>query len=45
MADSEQDAILGLQEFEKSLKFLKEKKFDQSEQQMKQALKILKSAN
>lgn len=45
MPEKEQDAILGLQEFENSLLFLKEKKYDQSINELKKALKILKNAN
>ena len=44
MPQTEQNAILALQEFESSVRYLHEKKYDQSEQQLKQALKILKNA-
>jgi len=45
MGPDEHSAILGLAEFENSLKFFHEKKYEQSELQLKQALKILKTAN
>jgi hypothetical protein len=44
MPQTEQNAILALQEFESSVTYLFEKKYEQSEQQLKQALKILKNA-
>ena len=42
--DEEHDAILGLSEFEKSVNLFHEKKYDESEVLLKEALKILKNA-
>ena len=44
MPDDEQEAILALSEFEEALRFFHEKKYDQSEVLLKEALKILKRA-
>lgn len=44
MPDTEQEAILGLQEFEQALRFVNEKRYDQAEVLLKEALKILKRA-
>ena len=42
--DEEHEAILGLSEFERSVNLFHEKQYDQSEMQLKEALKILKNA-
>ena len=44
MADEEHGAILGISEFEKSVNLFHEKKYDESEMYLKEALKILKNA-
>lgn len=44
MPEGEHEAILGLSEFEEALNFFNEKKYDQSEVLLKEALKILKNA-
>ena len=44
MPDEEQEAILGLNEFEEALRFFHEKKYDQAETFLKEGLKILKRA-
>jgi len=44
MPESEQEAILGLNEFSEALAFFHEKKYDQAEVCLKEALKILKKA-
>ena len=44
MDESEQEAILALSEFEQALRFFNEKRYDQAEVLLKEALKILKRA-
>lgn len=44
MPEEEQDAILALNEFKEALEFFHEKKYDQAEVLLKEALKILKKA-
>ena len=44
MPDEEHEAILGLSEFEKSVNLFHEKKYTESENYLKEALKILKNA-
>jgi len=44
MPEGEQEAILGISEFEEALEFFHLKKYDQAEVLLKEALKILKKA-
>ena len=42
--DSEQDAIMGIHEYEKAIQFFHDKKYDESEHYLKEVLRILKGA-
>ena len=42
--DSEQDAIMGIHEYEKAIEFFHNKKYDESEHYLKEVLRILKGA-
>ena len=44
MDDEEHDLILGLHEFEKAMDYFNQKKYNESEVYLKEALKILKYA-
>lgn len=42
--DNEQDAIMGIHEYEKAIEFFHNKKYDESEHYLKEVLRILKGA-